>query len=457
MLNPEFRRNLWTELSLHKLVAMPVVLGAVFGLVGSLGEFFGDWQTNVRGAAAVSFAIFAFLLGTRRAAAAVVEEVQGGTWDSQRMSALNAWPMTWGKVIGSAIFSWYGAVLSLAVYLVTAAGLGDISDALRLVYLMVLAGLIAQATALAMSLAYLRQRGDRKRVSVTACQAMGLVAVVIQDPSNILPPWEIFEFDLPYRAVEWYGANFDSFTFAVIFRSAFLAWAVLAAYRLMRVELQHRTYPWAWGAFSIYLMTYLGGFWFLKGENTPAGWLSAAFLVAAAVVYAAFLLEDKNVVILKALAGAVRAGEWIKAVALTPSWAVCLVLALLVGAALAGVIGSQAINNPFRYSSPMSFISPSLIVAAALFLLRDIGFLLFMNVATRSRRPDGTGLIYLIVLYGVGGGLLTQLDLDAALSFVTPYDTGNAVLTIAPVLAQVAAVYALLVYRLRGTLRPAIA
>ncbi len=29
-MNPELRRNLWLELSTHRLIAMPVVLAAVF-------------------------------------------------------------------------------------------------------------------------------------------------------------------------------------------------------------------------------------------------------------------------------------------------------------------------------------------------------------------------------------------------------------------------------------------
>ena len=42
-LNPEFQRNLWLEMTVHRLIAMPLILLLVFGLIYS-GSGMYAWQ-----------------------------------------------------------------------------------------------------------------------------------------------------------------------------------------------------------------------------------------------------------------------------------------------------------------------------------------------------------------------------------------------------------------------------
>lgn len=93
-MNPELRRNLWLEFSLHRLIGMPAVLALLFALFGSFG---GAWRERVFTAALWGFVILAHFWGTRQASAAVTDEVRDRTWDWQRLSALSPWQMTWGK------------------------------------------------------------------------------------------------------------------------------------------------------------------------------------------------------------------------------------------------------------------------------------------------------------------------------------------------------------------------
>lgn len=446
MLNPEFRRYLWTEMSLHKLIAMPVVLGAGFALADMTG--FG-----VARAASIGFMVIVYLWGTRRAAAAVAEEARGGTWDSQRMSALNAWPMAWGKLFGSTVFTWYGGLICLGVYAVFSleqSGPGKIGEYLAELILLALA---MHAVAFGASLAFFRKSQAGRQVSVTLCHLIGLSVLAFET--------RFFQLlsDSPSQSdatVLWYGVEFSVFSFFVMTLLPFYGWAVLAVHRLMRAELQHRTWPWGWAAFTLYLTVFLSGY-----DNggramaAPGELVAIGFAVAATMTYLAFLLENKNIVAVKAWFEAFRDGRWAAMALLTPSWLVCLCLALAAGVVLTGTVVSADTSNPLRYLSLKGYVSGPFVVAAVLFMLRDIGFLLFMNLGTRLKRPDLAGAIYLIVLYTVGGGILSQLDYDAALAIVVPDFTGNAFLTIAPVLAQVIAVYALLVYRLRGAMRPA--
>ncbi len=84
-LNPEFRRNLWLELTPHRLIAMPVILFAIFVLSALIEETSKNW--GLRSASISAFYAIVYLWGTRRAAATQADEVRARTWDAQRMSA----------------------------------------------------------------------------------------------------------------------------------------------------------------------------------------------------------------------------------------------------------------------------------------------------------------------------------------------------------------------------------
>ena len=450
MLNPEFRRYLWTQMSLQQLVAMLVVLGAVFALAEMI-------EIGAAKVAYYGFVVIVYLWGTRRAAAAVAEEVRGGTWDSQRMSALDAWPMAWGKLLGSTVFTWYGGLICLGVYVVFslerlgAAQLGGTA------VMLVLTGLIAQAVTLAVSLAFLRKSRDTRNISVSLCHLVGIGALAALASEPAMSGFLLRELPQADRAIWWHGVEFDAVTFFLLSSLLFLGWAVLAVHRLMRAELQHRTLPWGWAAFTLYLVIYQSGF----SDNVRGlllGQYAIGFTISVAMVYLVFLLENKNIVAVKAWIDALRARRWFAMAMLTPSWLVCLcLLAIPIGVVFALWAANADQRNPFQFLPLDVFVSWELVVAILLFLLRDIGVLLFLNFTTWLRRPDLAGALYLAVLYGVGGSILFQLDYDAALAFAVPMNAGNAFLTIAPVLVQVIAVYALLVYRLCRMMRRAAA
>ncbi len=105
-MNPELRRNLWLQFSILRLILPPVAIGIVLLLVWLVSA---HSLTAVAASAEWFYLLIILLWGTRRAADLVAEEVAGGTWDSQRMSALGAWQMTWGKFIGGISYVWYAA------------------------------------------------------------------------------------------------------------------------------------------------------------------------------------------------------------------------------------------------------------------------------------------------------------------------------------------------------------
>jgi hypothetical protein len=152
-INPEFRRNLWLELTPSRLVGMPLVLGIFFFLAYTMDDKqYGD---SVASTALILFGLLAFLWGIRLASETLISEIRDHTWDSQRMSVIGPWSMTWGKLLGSTIYPWYGSLICLFVYLTSQPSLG--LSLIETAVLMVGSGLLGQAVGLLSSLQAIRK------------------------------------------------------------------------------------------------------------------------------------------------------------------------------------------------------------------------------------------------------------------------------------------------------------
>ena len=85
--NPEFRRNVWVQFTWTRLVAAPLLtLIACYGYL-LISNYDYRWLQNA--AELIGGGVIIGLLGTRRAADALAEEVSGGTWETQRMSGID--------------------------------------------------------------------------------------------------------------------------------------------------------------------------------------------------------------------------------------------------------------------------------------------------------------------------------------------------------------------------------
>ena len=112
-MNPELQRNLWLEITPHRLVLLPAVILASGALLHALDPS----NTIVRSIALFGFIILTMVWGARQAANSVLEEARDRTWDIQRMAALSPWSMTWGKLAGATVMSWYGGLWCLLLFI----------------------------------------------------------------------------------------------------------------------------------------------------------------------------------------------------------------------------------------------------------------------------------------------------------------------------------------------------
>lgn len=436
-MNPEFHRNLLLELSLHRLVAMPLILLLFYGAVGLVGN-----SGSVSYSATLIIIGVLVVWGSRLAVDTVLGEVTARTWDAQRMSALGPWSMSWGKLLGSTIFVWYGAALSIPAMFYGQQA--DLPDLLRLFVI----GLFSQVLALFAGLAIQRLRPQKMRFLVTQAQLIGIAGAFIL--------WRLFYWR--FTDFHWFGSVFDNASFTLFWGLIFVLWCCFGVYRLMRGELQFRCWPVGWAAFTLFCGVYFAGFMpsQIAGNEIFASGGAVKFqllwahVVLVGLTWLAVFAEPKGFVRLRRWRDTIRSGSPREILRVMPSWAPGLLMALGTGVLLSAF--SLLVENRYDYAvyRIIPFAEDSVgvfAVALVLFLLRDIAILHFLTMDGKARRVLLSALVYFAVLYALLPTILFALDLKRAIPALLPSPFGHPVVAILPVLLQIGVVAGLIGWR----------
>ncbi len=428
-MNPELLRSLWLQFSPQRLLAPPLILGAIFAIA-----FFGsdgDWSV-VSYSADVCYALIAYLLGSRRAVNALADEIASGTWDGQRMSAIAPWTMAWGKLAGGTAHVWYSAGWCLLAFAAAALAQGEAEDLPLTVLDKIVGALIVQAVALLLALVIVA-KGRRFSRRTTAFAQGGALLIGLFGISHALAPSLTAEMQLgDPLVISWYGLKLTAADFMQLTRLLLLGWALLGLYRMMAAELQVRLWPWAWLAFSLFLIGYYQGL----PQGTAAGGALARVLQALLIVlplyYAALFAQSNDIVRYRWLLHDLRQGAWRRALPSLPLWAPAFVLAAA-AALIAGLLsrGQVLPAEALREELPAVLVSDAwaggmaTALAIPLFMARDLGIVLLLNFADRPKAPDLTAVIYLLALYGVGAGLAVATGAVELLPLFVPGASGH--------------------------------
>ncbi len=401
-MNPELRRNLWLELTTHRLVAMPAVLLLVFALF-----FFTEtenWRTALFGAATGVFVVLVHLWGTRQASDAVTDEVRERTWDWQRLSALTPWQMAWGKLFGATAFTWYGAAWCVIAMIATSIAYG-IARTMWLALVLVASGLAIHGGAMAASLQASRKDsrlGHRIGTALLLPALFGAAA--------------FFAFATRAGASEtrWFGRDYDAIVFTAVSVTLFAAWGVLGAYREMARELKLRQLPWAWPAFALFLAAYCAGF-FPSAVGAAPGFVMAGLFSTLGLTYYALFTDYMTAMTLRRLVARAGTGDWKYALQELPLWGTTLALAI-----------PFAIVAPWALAEALPFGSwPRVItlfpLAMVLMAVRDAGIMVFFTLSKRPRRVEGVTMLYIVLLAWVIPGLLKVTGLGLLAALVMPF------------------------------------
>ncbi|WP_211442098.1 hypothetical protein [Collimonas humicola] len=403
MINPEFKRNLWLQFSLHRLIAMPAILGLVFFTLSIAAANFPG-GVALDSMALILFAGIVCLWGTRNASNAVIDEIRDKTWDQQRMSALDPWTMTWGKLFGATAFNWYGGIICLAAFAVTAIA-GERSMTLSAGLTLVALGILMHAATIALNLHLMRS-------DIRAVQRGGIAWAVVVIAVMFAPP---FRSRLD-TTIQWWGTAFSYGPFLLASMVFLAALAVFAAWRSMNSALQISTMPWAWPLGCCLLAAYLAGF------ADGVGLLWIGLLLAMAMTYAALFTEENDIALWQRIVARIESGNWQGFLRSLPIWPSTLLLSFCFALLL---LVSNGQTPPFELPPSFAY-SPLLAVTLALMLLRDSCVYLFFAFSGKGKRAGATTILYLAVINGLLPFMARVLGLKGLAIFFMPLHLGSA-------------------------------
>ena len=411
-MGPEFRRNLWLELTPRRIVFMVGILALIFFAAAVSGPSYTPYS-----AAETIYYLIVVIWGARNAGLSIVGEIRDHTWDLQRLSSISASEMTWGKLFGSTIYNWFGGAICLAVMLVYGFTHGTpVSTILDLIYY-VIVGLVAQASALLASLVAIRRRSAHSRLDVFLYQFTGIVAALAvfylwqaADPASAL----LFG-KKSTDVINWWGEIVGARPFLLISLAVFTGWILAGCYREMRRELKMHNGPLVWLGFLVFIGIYVAGFdaWLPHDSNLPQ-WSVVALRLAltttafGVLTYVMVLLEPKDRVLYRWYGSQIASGAVGRALWSLQAWIMSYAATIIVALALIWWLFAQHAGAAYS----------ALTVAGLGFLTRDVAIFVFF-AATR-RRGDFAALVTLVALYALFPAILNGLGVAVALPFFYP-------------------------------------
>lgn len=443
MLNPEFKRNMWSELSFARLIGMPLILAVVFLIAHlmantKLGDGSYLWAGVNLYIVPFTLTILLIFWGTRLASEAAIQEVRQGTWWFQVTSTLGPWRMTWGKLFGATVYVWYGAFFCLLYYIFQKWGEVPLERLAFILGVHVLTGVFAQALSLLSSLYALQWRHQYGRFEILFHQLIGVL-------SGLGLLRAVLFSSLPHRfnsMVQWYEWSLPYPLFVVIGFLFALFWSVLGVYALMRLEMQRDNPPWFWLAFVASLVVALIGVKFNVRLAlilpVPVGAL-VAFAFALAAVYLTACGEPKDAVRLRMLRNAAGEKRYKRALALFPRS--FLTIPVVLGVTVYLIMNVKAPTFFFKSDGEMAAFVVALkycIFAAFLFMLRDVLFIYVMSMMEKTRLQGDNvfAVLALLLSYSLFPAIFIALEMDVMVGVFLPWAQDDYAFILMPVIGQ---------------------
>lgn len=418
-MNPEFQRYAWLELNPYRLVAMPVVLTGVFLIAflfhdGNSGPDLAIWT-------AVVFAGIVLPWGNRLIADSLTQEIAGNTWDRQRMSAMGAWGMTWGKLFGSTIYVWYGGGLCSAVFVVSLVGTWRIHQLVVAVAIMILTGVFSHAACFMFTLLAVRRQRLRGPIRAGLYQFVGTII-----SAAILVVGLAALFDGPgVGYITWFGQTVSTPIFVLFTVGVWAVWSLAGAAAVMRAEFQQRDLPWLWLGHLIFSMVYIAGIDLIPEDISryapwlPTGWFPA-FCLAVGTTYVTVFCEPKRMVSPRRLAKLIMSGDIVPVIRELPRFVLGV---MAVGLSAVAIMlaelfeGSDELVDGSIHLSLFTF-------SIFLFVLRDIAIVLVFS-AISPKFGERRAFVFLLIVYTALPALFSMFSLDPLLALFWPIGGGG--------------------------------
>jgi hypothetical protein len=464
MSNPEFRRNLWVEFSTTRVLAAGLPIGLILGMVAfseiyihtslsSASRGGLDMGTTVWVARVLAYVVL-IGWGGWMGATAVPREINGRTWDAQRMSTLGAWAMAWGKLFGATAFVWLMGAICLATYVAAASFQEPLGPLLLKALSIAGVGLFCQAIAMLAGLLRLSGRGSEKiGVGVLSMLVM-LVA------GTFLMSLRLWGLDTG----RWYGFDLGAAWLGIFVAWFFAAWGVVGVYRRMRRVLMFRSYPWVWLIFLASLAAFAVGLVYggitARGSTaeqlmragglhpTPTAMLVAGWTVGL-VLYGLLVTETRDPVGLRHGLALMRRGRFGAALDNCQLWFVTYLIFLAVALVQLLIFAATPAAAPGRLAVSLPDFAV-VIFAGMLFVTRDTTIGLLFSLSADYKLAGVYTFAILFILYVALPILLLLPQMRPYAGVFYPIGLGHWTVAILPVAIEVVVLLALLAWRWRA-------
>ena len=389
--NPELTRMGYLELTPVRMIAMPAVLALVLMLAVSTEVE----SAGIAGGALAIYVLLTHFWGLRQATESVTEEFRARTWDAQRMSIMSPRELALGKLFGANLFTWYGALMCLAVFVffmrheLSAARIAW-SVAFVLGSALLLQGIAMFVALLSPGARSLRLPYLLILVFVALPMLGGLYPLLTEDRGG---------------SFLWYGRHLPTLQFAAVSAWLFALWAIVGVIRLMAGELQVRTTPAVWCGFLAFITVFASGF-VIDQDTAP---LSAAVFILMTGCLAfnaggalAAWFDSRDPLRFKRIGLALAAGRTRRVLEELPAWSAALavagVAAIVLVPALAAV-SARPTGAVIALLDQTGRFGPLTPAALVLLALRDVAFMHGVAFTRTSRRGELLIVVYLLLVY----------------------------------------------------------
>ncbi len=423
--NPEFKKNIWLEISTQRLIMMPLIILMVV-LLASLSTM-GDTYNKLTNICYFGLVIILLLWGSKVAFSNIIQEYNDRTWDWQRMSILTPKQLMVGKLIGAPIYNWYGALISLFLVFI----FGSMSEETSLFDLLInsISTLLLGVSILCVSIlfALLKIRAGNGRDKLKSGQLFILLILFALFFNSSA-------FSFMFNRISFNPIKFDAWK--ILGENLFYAiWAIIGLHQVLRKELNYKNKSYLWILFLItsalvktmVMVDSIGVFI----DNYFFIYFVVLSIQAISLFYLLLLIEQNELSTLKILVRKIKEKNYTYINYNAPLWSLTFPF-IIIGLIFSWILLDKQIINNDSYilnhfvntikleNTLDSLQSLSIILGILCFVLRDFLIMLFLQTTSKKKRIGAAFILYLFLLYVVFPGFTSTIGSSIGLQLFIP-------------------------------------
>ena len=423
--NPEFKKNIWLEISTQRLIMMPLIILMVV-LLASLSTM-GDTYNKLTNICYFGLVIILLLWGSKVAFSNIIQEYNDRTWDWQRMSILTPKQLMVGKLIGAPIYNWYGALICLFLVFI----FGSMSEETSLFDLLInsISTLLLGVSILCVSIlfALLKIRAGNGRDKLKSGQLFILLILFALFFNSSA-------FSFMFNRISFNPIKFDAWK--ILGENLFYAiWAIIGLHQVLRKELNYKNKSYLWILFLItsalvktmVMVDSIGVFI----DNYFFIYFVVLSIQAISLFYLLLLIEQNELSTLKILVRKIKEKNYTYINYNAPLWSLTFPF-IIIGLIFSWILLDKQIINNDSYilnhfvntikleNTLDSLQSLSIILGILCFVLRDFLIMLFLQTTSKKKRIGAAFILYLFLLYVVFPGFTSTIGSSIGLQLFIP-------------------------------------